>query len=609
MHLISRLKNGHSNFLCPILQVIYIFALCLIGFSLAQASCYSYLTVDPILPKYFIPNLLLLAALFFLLSFPWKKLSTGGIIFSVFVFILSIINFYTLVFHGSLFTVSELENAKTAFNVMDQYNFFDPNILKEIWKLPVLFLILLLLSFLENYVCERDVNQQPTKLRPIKFIGFLLCTSLIFAFFTTDYVKKYTKPINNSWNQSVDAHRYGYPLTLYSSAKKFELSSPEGYELSNLDNIEIPKVSPSTTAPPDIILILNESFYDLQQVADLEMDCNPLENFFAIPDAIYGRTVTRNGGGTNLTEFELLTSIPQFIVGATPFNVLDMTNIPSIVSLLREQGYYTIGTHTDNSQNYNRINAYNQIGFDEVYFLGDYQDREMYASRWGITDKNAYQHVIQWYENAQKTNMPIFTYCLTNQNHGGWNQNSPDENLIHVQNYSGAIDENQLNEYLSCVKLSGDAFAWLCDYFRQVDRPVVICMIGDHSPSFTDSIANFDLEDHEKIVKSSTPFVIWANYDLGFSESNIGALSSTAVGPLLLKAAGVQYSPFYQYILNLIKKTPVVTGWSEYMDLQGNVYTYSSHTPDVQPIWDYFYLSYNNLLPDSRETWFALPNS
>lgn len=42
------------------------------------------------------------------------------------------------------------------------------------------------------------------------------------------------------------------------------------------------------------------------------------------------------------------------------------------------------------------------------------------------------------------------------------------------------------DQYLSLVKRSDDAFAYLLDYFSHSDEPTMIVMFGDHQPSVED---------------------------------------------------------------------------------------------------------------------------
>ena len=113
-----------------------------------------------------------------------------------------------------------------------------------------------------------------------------------------------------------------------------------------------------------------------------------------------------------------------------------------------------------------------------------------------------------------------------------------------------------LSEFLSCVSLSDQAFVDLCDYFRTVDRKVIVCMLGDHSPSFVEDITTKELGDRKEIAQATVPLVIWANFDLELT-GELPERSVTAVAPLLVSLAGARNSPYFQYILNLSQSCPV----------------------------------------------------
>ncbi len=51
--------------------------------------------------------------------------------------------------------------------------------------------------------------------------------------------------------------------------------------------------------------------------------------------------------------------------GINPYSSFDFTNVPSMVSLLKEQGYHTIAMHPENPENWRRSVVYPKLGFDE----------------------------------------------------------------------------------------------------------------------------------------------------------------------------------------------------------------------------------------------------
>ena len=71
------------------------------------------------------------------------------------------------------------------------------------------------------------------------------------------------------------------------------------------------------------------------------------------------------GGGTNRSEFELLTgNSMDLLPGITPFSTLSMEGQPSVVSYLESLGYTTLAAHPALPANYRRGTAWPALGFD-----------------------------------------------------------------------------------------------------------------------------------------------------------------------------------------------------------------------------------------------------
>ena len=77
-------------------------------------------------------------------------------------------------------------------------------------------------------------------------------------------------------------------------------------------------------------------------------------------------------------------------------------------------------------------------------------------------------------------NSQCFIFDMTIQNHGGYLTNTNWENPVYVEDsyYTEA------KEFLSATKVSDDAFKYLVEYFEKKEDPVIICMFGDHWPSY-----------------------------------------------------------------------------------------------------------------------------
>lgn len=580
-------------------QGVYAAVLCCAAFWQLQHSCDVAGLLQEMIPRYLILSLMILGSVYLLLSIPWRYAATGGILFSVVCTLLAIINYYTLQLHGTLLTVQELHNFKTAIDVIGQYNFFAPNLLREVSLQLVILVGCMVLSWVQFRFLELPSGYSEQKRR----IGCALCAVTVIGILCSAKAKPYLKEARASWQPTCTVQYHGYPMILAASMTKYELAPPTGYDADALNAIALPENSVVKTELPDIFLILNETFYDLAQVMDFQTEEPYLSGIAGLNNSRRGNAIAQIGGGTNVTEFELLTSNPRSIVGSTPFNVLNMADTSSMVTQLREQGYYTIASHPAAGSNYNRTNGYTAMGFDEIHFGNDFENVTGYVERPFATDASVYENVIRWYEAAWERNQPIFSYCLTMQNHGGWDQNPNQADTVHLKEYVGAYPEEELNEYLSCIRMSDQAFVSLCDYFQSVDRPVIVCMVGDHSPSFIDNVTTRDLGAETQIRQAAMPFVMWANFPL--SEAEVGDRSVTALGPMLLEQAGVAMTPFYRYVLKLNTQFPVITDWGQCIGQDGTLLEFSEKSEQTEPIWNYLYLAYNNLLPESAQAWFT----
>lgn len=129
--------------------------------------------------------------------------------------------------------------------------------------------------------------------------------------------------------------------------------------------------------------------------------------------------------------------------------------------------------------------------------------------------------IIKDYEASKRQSAaPFYLFNVTVQNHGGYvgNRGFVDAD---VKCETEGLTSSEVNQYLTLAKKSDEAFKMLIEYFEKVDEPTVIVMFGDHQPPlsnefysniFGTDIAKFTPE--QTATWYSTPYVIWANYDI-----------------------------------------------------------------------------------------------
>ena len=540
------------------------------------------------------------------------SLATGlsGAVFTV----LSLINYYTRDLHGSALMPQDILNLGTAAEVMGSYTL---HITSTVVELVLLYLPVLAIGWVQSKLTGGRAARHKAgwRQRGVRVAG---CAAGIFAILYIGYFSPNPiKPASTyGWAWQETYYKYGYLAGTIESASLLvdPILMPDGYrdeaaaEAAALAE-DYERTTPLAGAEdyPDIVYILSESFYDFDLVTDLQADRDIMAVTKNLPNSVYGHTVSPHvGGGTNSSEYEMLTGNSMMLMPSiTPFNWLNLHNANSLTGHLKNLGYATLAAHPYTNSNYRRDSAWRALGFDETHFEEDFPTRETYGSRPYQTDSATYRDLAALYE-AMPEDQPRFVFLVSIQSHGDYDMNPPESDLVHAATDYGAYDE-VMDEYLSNMVLSNQAFGELVDYFEMVyaeqGRRVIVAMAGDHAPSFVDHVADKSRAGANdlQILERSTPYIIWANYPLDCAGTESGSTNGLnqmdlcLLSPTLVEAAGLPLTPYYRYLLAMKSKTPVVTAGNDYMAADGTTHRYGEDAGLDQWVHGYFYLEYNNI--------------
>ncbi|MBR4078158.1 MAG: LTA synthase family protein, partial [Oscillospiraceae bacterium] len=507
------------------------------------------------------------------------------------------VNYYVIRFKGSPLSFLELRNLGTALDVLGGYSI---PITQTVLVILTLGILGIGLSVLQRRLSGKEVL--PHYLQKLSLALVILLTLEIGYF--GDPPMKPKQTVGWLWREAYE--QYGFaPCTVESFLTLFHtIVEPEGYDAAAMDAMEIPPQKSSPNKTPDIILILNESLYDLSLITDLNADTEYLQSFRRKDIYTGYAVVPAYGGGTNSSEYELLTSNSMALLpGVTPFNTLDLTQANSIVSHLSALGYETLGCHSESGENYYRSRGYPALGFDRIYFDTDFNGKTYHHNRYYESDESLYDNLTAWYDEMAES--PRFLYLLTIQNHGSWDHNPTSADTVHAASDYGEYDDD-VDEYLTGISQSDEAFRQLTEHFANVDRPVIICMVGDHCPNFANRIIdNKHSPEDAQLLYRSTPMLIWANYDLGLQNKNLGTMSLNFVIPTLLELADVSLTPYYQTMLELKTRVPVLTAYGTCVDSNGQELPLEKDLPFIREVQNYFHWEYNNLSEHRRQLLFS----
>lgn len=526
-------------------------------------------------------NLLLAGAVNLLLAALLRSWKSGLIVSGTVVAVWGIVNYYVILFHGSPMFLSELENVKTALAVAGGYTI-------PIALAPIIVLVLYLLELVLLKLAPKG------KLSGRESRIFCLLVAANIALFALG-MRIFWPDLGWNWRDAIQNNGFLVCTVKDLSYRMHPFVVPDGFDANAPIPCEAAAQDPQPVTAPDIILILNESFCDLDAYTEIRADQDYLAPLYAIENAAIGYAVTPSvGGGTNNSEFELLTSNSMYLIrNYAPFNFVNFARSDnSVVKYLKQFGYTTAAMHCGMPENYMRNKAYPQMGFDTI-LLGEEPFRQSHNGKRPWLDGDNYADLMTYAEAMGDG--PRFLYLLTLQNHGGYEMNEPELDTVHTQLDFGHLTDD-IDEYLSSVALSAQAFRELTVQYAQSDRPVIICMVGDHAPSFIldmrSTASRSEVED--EIAKRTVPYIIWANFEVDFSDCG-DYVTMTDLVPILAKLAGLPLPAYYRMLLKLHEALPVRSAIGAYRDSAGFFGKINPDMPMYHDLQTYYYAEYASL--------------
>lgn len=551
--------------------------------------------------------LLFYSVCFFLIG----NMSGAFCLSTVLVAAVGMINYFTLQFRGSPVLPWDIRSIGTALSVSGNQDFeLKPQIIAILCGFALLFLLSL----------HCGLRMSATRKRFAAAACSLALLTGLGLGVQTDWMMDTLAIYEMPFTQWYTYRQNGFVVSYLMNAKYLSVSKPVSYNVEDLeetvadasevladtDEASDSAGSVSVKRQPNIIVIMNEAFSDLSVLGDFETNKDYMPYFRSLTDnAINGSLyVSVLGGNTANSEFEFLTgdSMAFLPTGSIPYQQYIDAELPSLVNVLKDQGYYSIAMHPYYASGWERDQVYDYLGFDEKYFLDDFKTAErlrQYVSDWGM-----YQKIISLYQQKDP-DQPLFLFGVTMQNHSGYSKEyanfSNDVNVLDG-------DYHNADTYLSLIAQSDRAYEKLIQYFSHADEPTIVVMFGDHQPtslenSFFKSVLGKDpqtLTLEETALRYQTPFKIWANYDIGEEEGI--KISTNYLGTYLMQLAGLELSEYQEYLWAMHETIPVITA-NFYIDADGNLQGYEEddrQTDCRQLLDDYSALQYNHLFDESN---------
>ena len=283
------------------------------------------------------------------------------------------------------------------------------------------------------------------------------------------------------------------------------------------------RASESDAVRPDVIVVLSESFFDLNRVKNIKMTEDLYKNFRRMQTAGTGGDiiVPAFGGGTAATEYEVLSGTPNkgLSNSKSPYRGLEAdSSIWTYQRYFKDLGYDSTYIHPFLGSFYNRKNAFTAMGFDNLIFEDSLTvPVEPYPRDMHISDSTFF-HQIEKTLDDHSGGAPQLIFATSMQNHSPYAALSADDRAIVLRSkncFIQAEDLDAINAYANGIADTDKALGELLDYVDHRDRPTAVLFYGDHQPLLDgyeklNGIAS--AETYDNLDNITTPFAIYTNY-------------------------------------------------------------------------------------------------
>ncbi|GIP35116.1 LTA synthase family protein [Paenibacillus sp. J2TS4] len=432
------------------------------------------------------------------------------------------------------------------------------------------FYIVTIMIFIIIIVAIKFLPQIKKKYKLYERISLGILAVLALLILYLDKPIEYKKVFNIEhirFDQSKNYLKNGFLLSFMMNANQATVMEPSEYSeqsiMSMVDEIER-RHNIDTDFKPNIIIILSESFWDPTVLENISFSQDPLPFFHSLQEKhISGSLFSPSyGGATSNVEFEILTGhsmrfLPQ---GSTPYLQYINSGVESLASILRRQGYHASAIGAYYNWFYDNNKVYKRFGFSNFISSEVFKDPVMKGLY--IADDEVANVII---ETTELSEGPDFIFASTMQNHGPYDPERFDENLIQVSGNISKESQSLLETYAQGAYDADKFLEKLVNYYDNKDEPTIIVFFGDHLPALNTDYGIYketgyisgngnSFTDYKAL--HTTPLLIWNNF-LSEKKETLH-MSPSFLGAFILDLAQKEGTVYTDFLYNQFIKTPII---------------------------------------------------
>ncbi|MBX9843902.1 MAG: sulfatase-like hydrolase/transferase [Xanthobacteraceae bacterium] len=309
----------------------------------------------------------------------------------------------------------------------------------------------------------------------------------------------------------------------------------------------VPAACPPAQRLPHIVMVLDESSFDIGAVPGIEVPANYHNHFRSFDGKNRSLLVEGAGGPTWYTEYNVLSglsarSFGHFAEFVTRIAAGRVTR--SLPNALRPCGYTSFSV-------YPWLGAFlSARGFQKTLGIDHFLDAKDLNSKEVETDEFYYNYAADLIAREKK-NGPVFVLSYLMANHFPWSYRwRPDLAKDWQDLGNGSVNGHRIDEYLRRQEISARAYQGFVERLKRdfPGEPFLIVRFGDHQPLFAKHIVDPKLDSVAigRRIDAGDPRYFTTYYAIDALNFRPAELSSAASGldaaylPLVvLEAAGV----------------------------------------------------------------------
>ena len=521
----------------------------------------------------------------------WRWAVTAGVFILL---VLAVVNGYVYVFRERELTLLDIYTTTTAMKVAGQYDHTPSQ--------AILYGVGFGFLSLYSQICLPEVSKGKGLWVRLAGLAVAVAGVAVLHFATLDLA-----PLR--WNNDGSAYNGTY-LNVYLGIRESRVKAPGGYSGEKIEEMAAQYGSAPGSAGPNIIVIMNEAYCDLDVYPNSFNTNIPVTPVW---DSLEENTVrgyalaSVYGGNTVNSEFEFLTgSTMAFLpMGAVPYGQYVQEDTCSLAWVLRSYGYQTLATHNYDADGWSRNVVYPRLGFQNSTFLESYPQKDLL--RGFVSDREQYEYILDLMDSQSQ---PTFLFAVTMQNHGGYiSEPGTYDHNVTLTDTPGQYPA--VEQYLSLLNASDRAMGYLFERLENTNEDTVVLIFGDHQPkldvAFYRQLNGGKIDSlSEQMTQHTVPFVIWANFDI--EEKDLGLTSLSYLSTHLLDAAGLQRTAYHEYLAQQEQIIPAMNMLGYYSNQQGSFVSFSqAEGEEAEAVAAYKKMQYNALFDKAgrSETFFG----